>query len=56
MKKAVFAYFATTTAALAHPGHGEPVGHWISHPDHIVGVIVLAVVGGALFALLRSRE
>ncbi len=56
MKNAIVAYFATATVALAHPGHGEPAGHWLTHGDHIVGFIVLAVVGGLVLARLRSRE
>lgn len=57
MKKAIFAYFATATAAMAHPGHGEAPGHWLTRPDHILGLVVLAVVGGVVLTqLIRNRD
>ena len=56
MKKILFAYIAMTTSALAHTGQGEAAGHWATQPDHIVGFIVLAVVGGLVLTRLRSRE
>ena len=56
MKKAILAYFITATAALAHAGHGEPAGHWLTQSDHVVGLIVLAVVGALVLTRLRNRQ
>lgn len=56
MKHAITVYLATATAALAHPGHGEAPGHWLTQADHIIGLAVLGIVGGLIFARLRNRE
>lgn len=56
MKKVLFAYAAMTTSAVAHTGHGEAAGHELTQPDHIVGIIVLAVVGGLVLTRLLRRE
>lgn len=59
MKKALLTYFAMTTVALAHPGHGEAVGHWLTQPDHIAAAVilaVLAVIAGLALTRFRSRE
>ncbi len=56
MNKVIFAYFAMTSAAMAHTGHGEAAGHWATQPDHIVGIILLAIVGGLVLTRLLGRE
>lgn len=55
MKKALFAYLATASAALAHPGHAE-AGHGVGHIDHIIGLAVVAVIASVVLARLRNRE
>ena len=56
MKKAILVYLGTATAALAHPGHGETAGHWLTRGDHIIGFAILAVGGGFLISRIRNRE
>lgn len=56
MKKAILAYFITATAALAHPGHGEPAGHWLMQSDHVVALIVLAIVGALVLTRIRNVQ
>lgn len=54
---------AVTSAAYAHPGHGEPVTgfaslihHWTSDPAHLAVVIAAAGLGVGLAVVLQRRE
>ncbi|WP_018863243.1 hypothetical protein [Thioalkalivibrio sp. ARh3] len=47
--------------ALAHPGHGHGDGfsllHYLSAPEHVAGLVLLAVVGGGIAGWwLRRRR
>ena len=56
MKKlAILAAFAATPA-MAHPGHGEQAGHWLTQGDHmaVAAIAVAAVV--AIVGHLRRQE
>ena len=62
MKKLLIAYFATATAALAHPGHDAAVvegqAHWLTQPDHIVVVglsAALISLAGIRWSVRRMR-
>lgn len=52
----------STSAALAHPGHGSPVtdvaslaAHWLGDPVHL-GLLALTGLAGAIPMLLLARR
>ena len=50
---AAAAVFATTTATLAHDGHGVAGSHW--HPTDTAGFAVVALLAGLALWLSRDR-
>lgn len=48
------------TAVMAHPGHGaggEGLWHYLTEPLHLIGLVVVLLVGiGACHLLLRRRR
>lgn len=63
LSAAALSTVAASGAALAHPGHGEPVHgflgmvqHWVSDPAHLAVVIVAGVVGVGFAWATHRRE
>ncbi|WP_018871662.1 hypothetical protein [Thioalkalivibrio sp. ALJ16] len=62
MRPLIPAFLALASSpALAHPGHGHGDGfsllHYLSAPEHVAGLVLLAVVGGGIAGWwLRRRR
>lgn len=42
--------------AMAHPGHGEAPGHWLSDGDHLAVAALAVALVVALVGHLRRQE